>query len=111
MEMSGHRQLSVHPAVALHPHLVYEDEATPGFVSLDLGSPSAARPGLVSPLTLFYNKDIPQLYEWPDCGTLARERVMPPQLDRTEGRSLGRRRQRRRRAKLDGLSALHVGQR
>ncbi|VDP57575.1 unnamed protein product [Heligmosomoides polygyrus] len=36
------------PAVALHPHLVYEDEATPGLVSLDLGSPSAARPGLVS---------------------------------------------------------------
>ncbi|VDP53832.1 unnamed protein product [Heligmosomoides polygyrus] len=71
MEMSGHRQLSVHPAVVLHPHLVYENEATPGFVSLDLGSPSAARPGLVSPLpdsvsatvsTLFYNKDITQLY-------------------------------------------------
>ncbi|VDP08549.1 unnamed protein product [Heligmosomoides polygyrus] len=43
--MSGHRQLSVHPAVALHPH-IYEDEAKPGFASLDFGSPSASRPGL-----------------------------------------------------------------
>ncbi|VDP14413.1 unnamed protein product [Heligmosomoides polygyrus] len=37
------RSRSVHPAVPLHPHLVYEDEATPGFVSLDFGSPTATR--------------------------------------------------------------------
>uniref|UniRef100_A0A8L8JVB6 Cadherin domain-containing protein n=1 Tax=Heligmosomoides polygyrus TaxID=6339 RepID=A0A8L8JVB6_HELPZ len=55
-------ELSVHPAVALHPPLVHEDEATPGFVSLDFDSPSAARPGLVSPLLVYTPLQYPSAF-------------------------------------------------